>query len=81
MTSSADLNHSHEVTLSGDDIDNPPYDYRLIMTSVAGASPHMHTIKITFRDFNAIKSGRSMGFATSPAPADNHRHKFEIKKP
>ncbi len=74
--SSVTGDHSHQVTISGSDIDNPPAGGRTITTTYVNY--HSHTITLTQQDFQTIKDGGTVNVTTSEA--SGHTHTFTIKK-
>jgi hypothetical protein len=81
VTSSVSIAHSHQVTISGADIDNPPAGGRTITTTSYGdyyINSHSHTITLTQQDFQTIKNGGTVTVTTSVAL--DHTHTFTIKK-
>jgi len=81
VASSVDFNHSHDVTIKGADIDNPPANPVTITSTATGATPHTHTIVLSQADYQSIKDGKTVSIVSSPFPANNHTHTFNIKKP
>jgi hypothetical protein len=78
VTSSTDVNHSHDVTIIGRDVDNP--SDKTYTTTSTGAVPHTHTVTLTRAQFEEIKQGNSVTVTSSAFPANNHTHTFTIKK-
>ena len=81
VTSSATPGHSHQVTISGADIDNPPTGGKTIATTTYVDSyynSHSHTITLTQQDYQPIKNGGTVTVATSEV--NGHTHTFTIKK-
>jgi hypothetical protein len=76
ITSSVSAGHSHEVTISGADIENPPAGGRTIDTTYN--SGHSHTITLTQQDFETIKNGGEITVTSSSS--GGHTHTFVIKK-
>ena len=80
VTSSIDFDHSHNVTIAGADVDNPPAEKTLASTE-AGAVTHTHTITLAKADYESLKAGKEIAITSSAFPANNHTHTFTIKKP
>ena len=81
VTSTVTLAHSHQVTISGTDIDNPPSANKTINTTeygTAGYGGHYHTITLTPQDYQTIKDGGTVIVTTSVV--NGHTHDFTIKK-
>jgi hypothetical protein len=75
------LGHSHQVTISGADIDNPPTGGKTITTTTYVDSyynSHSHTITLTQQDYQTIKNGGTVTVTTSEV--NGHTHTFTIKK-
>ncbi len=81
VKSSVDFNHSHDVTIKGADVDNPPANPVTITSTATGGTPHTHTITLSKADYQSIKDGKTVSVVSSPFPANNHTHTFDIKKP
>lgn len=79
VTSSTVHNHSHNVTISGANVDDPPSG-KTLTTTEDGAVPHTHTITLSKQDYEAIKEGQEVTVASSAFPGDNHTHTFVIKE-
>ena len=81
VTSTMTLAHTHQVTLKGTDIDNPPSADKTINTTeygTAGYGGHYHTITLTPQDYQTIKDGGTVTVTTSVV--NEHTHDFTIKK-
>lgn len=75
-TSSSDVGHSHDVTISGADIENPPAVDDTIDTTYSGG--HKHTITLTRQDYESIKNGGEV--TVNSSSYGEHTHTFVIKK-
>lgn len=81
VTSTVTLAHTHQVTIKGTDIDNPPSADKTINTTeygTAGYGGHYHTITLTPQDYQTIKDGGTVTVTTSVV--NEHTHDFTIKK-
>jgi len=76
VTSSTASGHSHQVTISGADIDNPPTGGKTISTT--DFNFHTHTITLTQQDYQSIKNGNEVTVTSSSS--NGHTHIFVIKK-
>lgn len=76
VTSSINAGHSHDVTISGVDINNPPTENKTLTTTYN--SGHTHTITLTPQDYQTIQSGGEVTVTTSSV--GGHTHTFVIKK-
>ena len=76
VTSSINSSHSHEVTISGTDIESPPATDKTIDTSSSGG--HKHTITLTSQEYQSIKDGTEVTVTSSSS--GGHTHTFNIKK-
>jgi Putative Ig domain len=76
VTSSISQGHTHQVTISGADIDNPPSANKTINTTTS--SYHYHTITLTPQDYQTLKDGGEVTVTTSLV--NGHTHTFAIKK-
>jgi hypothetical protein len=76
VTSSTASGHSHQVTISGADIDNPPTGGKTISTT--DVNFHTHTITLTQQDYQSIKNGNEVTVTSSSS--NGHTHIFVIKK-
>ena len=76
VTSSIDAGHSHDVTISGADIENPPAADDTIDTTYSGG--HRHTITLTRQDYESIKNGDEVTVISSSS--GGHAHTFVIAK-
>ena len=76
VTSSVSAGHSHQVTISGADINNPPTGGKTISTTYVNS--HTHTITLTQQDYQTIKNGGTVTVTTSEV--NGHTHTFTIKK-
>lgn len=75
IASSVNSGHTHDVTISGADIDNHPAADKTIDTTYSGG--HRHTITLTLQDYESIKNGDEVS-VTSTSDA-GHTHVFDIK--
>ena len=75
ITSSVNSNHSHQVTISNADIENPPATDKTIDTTYT--SGHRHTITLTSQDYQSIEDGNEVTVTSS---SSGHTHTFNIKK-
>ena len=75
VTSSIDAGHSHQVTISGTDIESPPATDKTIDTTSTG---HKHTITLTSQDYQSIKDGNEVSVTSSSN--SGHTHTLNIKK-
>lgn len=80
VPSSITLKHSHEVIISGANVDNPPAASVIITSSSNGSPAHVHTITLTPQNYQDIKNSKTV-VVTSSAAADGHTHTFSITKP
>lgn len=76
VTSSVNAGHTHDVTISGTDINNPPAAGKTIDTTYSGG--HRHTITLTTQDYESIQSGNEVTVESSSV--SGHTHTFVIKK-
>jgi hypothetical protein len=76
ITSSVNAGHTHQVTISSTDIDNPPAADKTIDTTYSGG--HRHTITLTTQDYESIKNGSEVTVESSSV--SGHTHTFVIKK-
>ncbi len=76
ITSSVDSGHTHDVTVSGADIDNPPAADKTVNSTYSGG--HRHTITLTPQDYESIKDGGEVTVTSSSNAG--HTHTFVIKK-
>jgi len=76
ITSSFDAGHTHDVTISGADIENPPAVNRTINTTYDDG--HRHTITLTQQDYQTIKDGSEVTVIDSRV--GGHTHTYVIKK-
>lgn len=76
VTSSVSSGHTHKVTISGMDINNPPVGGKTLTTS--DSSYHTHTITLAEQDYQTIQDGGTVTVTTSMV--NNHTHTFTIKK-
>ena len=76
VTSSVSAGHSHQVTISGADIDNPPTGGKTITTTYVNF--HTHTITLSQQDYQTIKNEGTVTVTTSEV--NGHSHTFTIKK-
>jgi hypothetical protein len=77
VTSSVTGNHTHNVTISGTDVDNPPVS----KTITSDGTSHTHTITLTQQDYQSIKSGKTVTVTSSSSGTPAHTHTFTITKP
>jgi hypothetical protein len=76
VTSSFDAGHTHDVTISGADIENPPVGGKTIDTTYDGG--HRHTLTLTQQDFETIKNGGEV--TVTDSLFGSHTHTYVIKK-
>ena len=76
VTSSVDAGHSHQVTISGADIENPPASGKTIDTT--SNSGHRHTVTLTQQEYESIKNGGEVTINASSS--GGHIHTFVITK-
>jgi len=76
VTSSVNAGHTHQVTISGTDINNPPAADKTIDTTYSAG--HFHTIILTTQDYESIQSGNEVTVVSSSV--SGHTHTFVIKK-
>ena len=76
VTSSINAGHSHDVTISGTDINNPPAADKTIDTTYSAG--HRHTITVTAQDYESIKNGGEVTVTSSSV--GGHTHTFVIKR-
>ena len=76
VTSSVNAGHTHQVTISGADINNPPAADKTIDTSYSGG--HRHTITLRTQEYKSIKNGNEVTVESSSV--SGHTHAFTIKK-
>ena len=76
VTSSINAGHSHDVTISGTDINTPPAADKTIDTTYSAG--HTHTITLTTEDYQSIQSGNEVTVVSSSV--SGHTHTFVIKK-
>lgn len=76
VTSSVTLGHTHQVTISAADIDNPPATAQTINTT--SANGHYHTITLSPEDYQTLKNGGTVTVTTSVV--NGHTHTFTIQK-
>jgi hypothetical protein len=76
VTSSVNAGHTHQVTISGTDINNPPAADKTIDTTYSAG--HRHTITLTTQDYETIKNGGEVTVESSSV--SGHTHTFVIKK-
>ncbi|HEX7476012.1 MAG TPA: hypothetical protein VF318_08620 [Dehalococcoidales bacterium] len=77
VTSSVTANHTHNVTISGTDVDNPPAS----KTITTDGTSHTHTITLTQQDYQSLKNGQAITVTTSASGTPPHTHTFTIQKP
>ncbi len=76
ITSSVNAGHTHQVTIAGADINNPPAADKTIDTTYSAG--HRHTITLTTQDYESIQSGNEVTVESSSV--SGHTHTFVIKK-
>ena len=76
LTSSVNAGHSHDVTISGADIESPPAADKTIDTTYSAG--HRHTITLTPQDYESIKNGGEVTVTSSSV--GGHTHTFVIKR-
>ena len=74
--SSVDAGHSHDVTISGADIENPPAANKIINTTYDDG--HRHTITLTQQDYQTLKDGGVVTVTDSLVAG--HTHTYAISK-
>ncbi|MFA5375659.1 MAG: hypothetical protein WC455_07910 [Dehalococcoidia bacterium] len=76
ITSSVNAGHTHDITISGADIENPPAGGKTIDTTYN--SGHRHTVTLTQQDYQTIKEG---GVVTvTDSLFGSHTHTYVIHK-
>ena len=75
-TSSVGGNHSHQITISAADIENPPSTGKTITTTYV--LYHSHTITLSQQDYETIMNGGEVTVTTSLV--NDHTHTFTISK-
>ena len=76
VTSSVNAGHTHDVTISGADIENPPAAGKTIDTTYN--SGHRHTLTLTQQDFETIKNGGEV--TVTDSLFGSHTHTYVIQK-
>ena len=77
ITSTSDSGHSHSVTISRSNVNDPPgSDVTLTSTSNSG---HIHNITLTQSDYESLAAGNTI-IKTSTTNS-GHDHTFSIKVP
>jgi hypothetical protein len=76
VTSSVNAGHTHDVTISGADIENPPAGGKTIDTTYN--SGHRHTLTLTQQDFETIKNGGEI--TVTDSLFGSHTHTYVIHK-
>ena len=76
VTSSVNAGHTHDVTISGADIENPPAGGKTVDTTYNGG--HRHTITLTQQDYQTIKGGGEVTVTDSLSAG--HTHTYVIHK-
>jgi hypothetical protein len=76
VTSSVDAGHTHDVTISGADIENPPAAGKTIDTTYN--SGHRHTVTLTQQDYQTIKDGGEV--TVTDSLFGGHTHTYVIHK-
>ena len=76
ITSSVNAGHTHDVTISGADIENPPAAGKTIDTTYN--SGHRHTLTLTQQDFETIKNGGEV--TVTDSLFGSHTHTYVIHK-
>ena len=76
VTSSFDAGHTHDVTIRGSDIENPPAAGKTIDTTYD--SGHRHSIVLTQQDFQSVKDGQEI--TVTDSLSGGHTHTYTIKK-
>ena len=77
ITSSSDSGHRHTITLSSENVDNPPSN-NVTLTSTNN-SGHIHSITLTQSDYESLAAGNTI-IKTSTTNS-GHTHTFSIKVP
>lgn len=83
FTSTQVQDHTHRVTISGDDISsdntsNVPTTSKTLETTESGSPAHSHTITLTPDNYRALSQGREVLALTSLE--ENHAHIFDLQK-
>ncbi|MBI2958504.1 MAG: hypothetical protein HYY32_06635 [Chloroflexi bacterium] len=78
VASSTDFNHSHNITISGADVDSPPSAGKTITSD--GAT-HTHQAVLTKAHFASIGKGEQVVVTSTATGTTPHTHTFTIKKP
>jgi len=76
VMSSVNAGHTHDVTISGADIENPPAGGKTIDTTYN--SGHRHTLTLTQQDFETIKNGGEV--TVTDSLFGSHTHTYVISK-
>ncbi len=76
ITSSVNSGHTHQVTINGADINNPPAADKTIETTRSGG--HTHSITLTTQDYESIQGGAEV--TAESTSNSGHTHTFVIAK-
>ena len=76
ITSSVNAGHTHDITISGADIENPPAGGKTIDSTYN--SGHRHTVTLTQQDYQTIKDGGVVTVTDSLVAG--HTHTYVIHK-
>ena len=76
ITSSIDSGHSHSVSISRSNVDDPPSNDVTLTTTSSG---HIHTITLTQSNYQDLMDGKTI-IKTSTLDS-GHTHTFSIKVP
>jgi hypothetical protein len=71
-------NHSHNISILGTDLDNPPNEKTIPTTDVF---QHIHEVTLSKADYEAIKNGQTVNKTSTRTGTAPHTHDFAIKKP
>jgi hypothetical protein len=76
VTSSVNAGHTHDITISGADIENPPAAGKTIDTIYN--SGHRHTVTLTQQDYQTLKDGGEV--TVNDSLVAGHTHTYVIHK-
>lgn len=77
ITSTIDDGHTHRITISTNNVDNPPSS-NVTLTSTSSTG-HNHTITLNQSDYESLDMGKTI-IKTSTS-SSGHTHTFSIKVP
>ncbi len=77
ITSTVNSGHSHRVTISRSNVNDPPTS-NVTLTSTS-SSGHVHTITLTTSDYERLMKGETIDKKSSSS--SKHTHTFRIKVP